>query len=267
MARLHYGTTEVVPGVSSGTIAVVLGIYEQLIASINGLSTRKWKQSILFLAPLVIGIFIAVFSIANLIDFLFEHYTAQLFYLFLGLILGVLPFLVKRVRMKQTFSSKHYVILALSFAIIIAFGLWQGVHSEEADSMLPSITTGDYVAIFFAGWVASSAMLLQISGSFILLITGYYRTIIDALSNLHFPVLITLIAGIGVGVLITSKIVHFFLQRFPVGTYAVVIGMVAGSGIIIFPGIPLDFAAAFTSIVAFFVGVIIALLLGRVEHK
>ncbi|SDI48981.1 DUF368 domain-containing protein [Natribacillus halophilus] len=263
---LIMGGFETVPGVSSGTIAIVLGIYERLIASINGLSTRQWKDSLAFLVPLIAGILLAVFSSAQAISWLFENYPNQLSFFFLGLIIGVVPFLLKSIDYKRSFSGIHYFILFISFALIVWFGFVQNPGGQM--SMLDSLTTQNYIAIFFLGWVASSAMILPgLSGSLILLLFGYYRTIIDALENFHFPILLTLIAGIGIGVLITSKIVHFFLKQFPVGTYAVVTGMVLGSVSVIFQGIPAGVSGLLASLIAFILGFSVAFFLGRVEHK
>ncbi|AXF56455.1 DUF368 domain-containing protein [Salicibibacter kimchii] len=262
---LIMGTVETIPGISSGTIAVVLGIYERLIAAINGLSTREWKQSFAFLIPLVAGIFVAVFSSAKILNWLLDYYPLQLSFFFLGLIIGIVPFLLKKVEYKRTFSGIHYIALCISLLLIALFGIMQGpAHS----SMLGSLNANHYIAIFFLGWVASSAMILPgLSGSFILLVFGYYETIIDALDHFHLPVLLTLIAGIGIGVLITSKIVHFFLRQFPVGTYAVVTGMVLGSVFVIYRGMPADVGGFIASIIALAIGFYVALLLGKVEHK
>ena len=262
---LIMGSVETIPGVSSGTIAVVLGIYERLIASINGLTTREWKKSLAFLVPLVTGIFLAVFSSAAAINWLLTHYPNQLSFFFLGLIIGVVPFLLKKINFKQTFSGIHYLVLLISFLLIALFGIMQ---DPDQSSMLGSLNANHYIAIFFLGWVASSAMILPgLSGSFLLLVFGYYATIIDALDNFHFPVLVTLIAGIGVGVLITSKIVHFFLQRFPVGTYAVVTGMVLGSVVVIYQGMPIGIGGLFASFISLLLGFCAAFLLGKVEYK
>ncbi|QQK81745.1 DUF368 domain-containing protein [Salicibibacter cibi] len=262
---LIMGGVETIPGVSSGTIAVVLGIYERLIAAINGLSTREWKQSLAFLVPLVAGIFIAVFSSAQVLSWLLDYYPNQLSFFFLGLIIGIVPFLLKKIEFKRTFSGIHYFFLLLSLLLIALFGIMQ---DPVQTSILGSMSASDYIAIFFLGWIASSAMILPgLSGSFILLVFGYYETIIDALKLVHFPVLLTLIAGIGIGVLITSKIVHFFLHRFPVGTYAVVTGMVLGSVFVIYQGMPADIGGLIASLFVLVIGFCVAFLLGKVEHK
>src|SRR5699024_11762640 len=80
-------------GVSGGTIAVLLGIYDRLIASINGLFSKEWKRHLGFLIPLGIGAGLALFSLSHLMEWLIDTYPVPTFYTFIGLIVGVLPFL------------------------------------------------------------------------------------------------------------------------------------------------------------------------------
>lgn len=91
---LVMGGTDVIPGVSGGTIAVLLGIYDQLIAAINGIFSREWKKHLGFLIPLGIGIVIAIFTVARVMEWLLIHHPKPTFYFFLGLIIGVLPLLL-----------------------------------------------------------------------------------------------------------------------------------------------------------------------------
>src|SRR5690625_468373 len=102
------GVVEVVPGVSSGTFAVLLGIYDRLIASINGLTTRNWKKSIGFLVPLVIGKGIGLFSFSHLMRWLLDNHMQPTYYYFIGLILGILPFLFRESAAFTTFKLRHF---------------------------------------------------------------------------------------------------------------------------------------------------------------
>src|SRR5690625_4230808 len=87
------GISDVVPGVSGGTIAVILGFYDRLIAAINGLFTRQWKKQLNFLIPLVIGVAIAIFSFSRVMNWLLAHYEQTTYYFFLLLFFGILSFL------------------------------------------------------------------------------------------------------------------------------------------------------------------------------
>src|SRR5690625_5145324 len=94
------GGTDVIHGVSGGTIAVVLGIYDRLIAAINGIFSKDWKKHLGFLIPLGIGIVTAIFTLAHLMEWLLIYYPGPTFYFFLGLIIGVLPLLFREVDVK-----------------------------------------------------------------------------------------------------------------------------------------------------------------------
>src|SRR5690625_3791444 len=84
------GISDVVPGVSGGTIAVILGIYDRLIAAINGVFTKEWRKHLAFLIPLAIGVGLAIFLFSHLMNWLLENYERPTFYFFLGLIIGIL---------------------------------------------------------------------------------------------------------------------------------------------------------------------------------
>lgn len=86
------GASDLIPGVSGGTIALLLGIYDRFIEAINGLFSRKWKRHLTFLIPLGIGAGTAIVSLSKVIDWLLKHHPGPLQFFFLGLILGVLPF-------------------------------------------------------------------------------------------------------------------------------------------------------------------------------
>src|SRR5699024_1763599 len=115
---LLMGASDVVPGVSGGTIAVILGIYEQLIEAINGVFSKDFKKHLLFLVPLGIGVVSAIFLLAGLIEWLFEHYPKQTQFTFLGLIIGVLPFLFRQSNAKENFKVKHIICMIIGISIV-----------------------------------------------------------------------------------------------------------------------------------------------------
>lgn len=112
------GASDVIPGVSGGTIAVLLGIYDRLIAAINGIFSKDWKKQLAFLIPLGIGVGIAILLLSRLIEWLFEHYAVPTQFFFLGLIIGILPYLFHEADAKRTFQMKHYVILVIGTIIV-----------------------------------------------------------------------------------------------------------------------------------------------------
>src|SRR5690625_3688360 len=112
------GGTDVIPGVSGGTIAVLLGIYDRLIAAINGIFSKDWKKHLGFLIPLGIGVVIAIFTFARVMEWLLDNHPGPTFYFFLGLIIGVLPLLFNVADAKNTFKIQHVIILVIGAILI-----------------------------------------------------------------------------------------------------------------------------------------------------
>src|SRR5690625_5058240 len=202
--------TDVIPGVSGVTIAVLLGIYDRLIAAINGIFSRELKKHIGFLIPLGIGMVTAIFTLARLMEWLLIHFPGPTFFFFLGLIIGVLPLLFREADMKISFKTKHYLILIIGALVI---GLLVLLNDEEG-AIIAERSISIYALLFFSGFLGSAAMVLPgISGSFMLLVIGVYSTVISAISNLEFDVIIVTGAGILIGIIFMSKIINFFLTN------------------------------------------------------
>lgn len=266
---LLMGVSDVVPGVSGGTIAVILGIYDQLIAAINGVFSREWKRHIMFLIPLGIGIVLAIFSFSHLMDWLLVNHTGPTYFLFIGLILGILPYLFKESNAKSTFKWYHVVLLLLGIALMS-----QLVPGELGSGKIVDRTLDVYLLFFISGFVASAAMILPgISGSFVLLILGVYHTVIDSVKELEISVILVVGTGIFLGIITMSKIIHFFLTKFRTATFSLIIGLVIGSIYIIYmaylkeSGWTDSTGEIITSAIVFIVGLFIAVGLGKIEYK
>ncbi|WP_226585387.1 DUF368 domain-containing protein [Halobacillus litoralis] len=261
---LLMGASDVVPGVSGGTIAVVLGIYDRLIEAINGFFSKEWKRHLKFLLPLGLGVVTSIVLLARVIEWLFEHYPGPTQFFFLGLIIGVLPYLTHKAEMKNKFKANHYMLLLIGAAIVASMAFFQTAESEP----MQNLTWTGYLLLFFSGWIASSAMILPgISGSFILLIIGVYTTVTSGISDFRFDIIAVVGLGILLGLVSMSKIVKFFLDNYTSGTFGVIIGLVIGSVFVIFPGVPETSALMIVSFIAFLAGLLAAWLLGRVEYK
>lgn len=260
------GVTDLIPGVSGGTVALLLGIYRKLVDSLSGmLHLRQWKESLLFLIPLALGIGAALLTVSGGVEWLLDQYPQPTFYFFLGLIIGILPILAKQIDYKNSFRTSHYGILVVS-AILIALTVF--VRAEGLGQVMDTLTPGNMLFLFVSGWLASTAMILPgISGSFVLLLLGAYPTFIYALSNLQLSILIIIGAGIALGLLLTSKLISILLDKFTTATYAVIIGLVAGSVIVVFPGIPTSLPLWMASLLSLVVGYAIAAGLGRIEQR
>ena len=252
------GISDLIPGVSGGTIAFILGIYDRLLESISGFFSRDWKKYLGFLVPLGSGIVITLLLFSRVIEYLLDqHYEATQFF-FMGLIIGVIPYIMKQAEVKKNFTARHLVILVVIGAALAATAF---IPTEEDLAPITSLTLPIFFLLFFSGWLASMAMLLPgISGSFILLLLGVYSTAINALSTLNIPVALAIGAGVIVGFIVSSKAIQYLLEHFTYVTYAAIIGLILGSLFVVFPGFSADSTTLITSLITFSLGLVFTLL-------
>lgn len=266
------GTSDLVPGVSGGTIALLLGIYNQFIASISGIFSRRFWPSFTFLIPIIIGMLLAMGSLSNLFNYLLSQHHIPTMFFFGGLIIGIVPYLLKISNYKTSFTTKHYMMVIAGIAILIVITLMNNGDKHAGETL--TLSTGLIIKYFIAGMCASSAMLLPgISGSFMLLVFGVYGTVMLAISEfvkLNFaglPILLAVGFGVLAGFIISSKIIQYFLIHHKLMTFALIIGFVVGSLFAVFPGLPTNIVMWFVSLVVFIIGFIVSLTLGRITAE
>ncbi|HFQ1610293.1 TPA: DUF368 domain-containing protein [Staphylococcus aureus] len=266
------GTSDLVPGVSGGTIALLLGIYNQFIASISGIFSRRFWPSFTFLIPIIIGMLLAMGSLSNLFNYLLSQHHIPTMFFFGGLIIGIVPYLLKISNYKTSFTTKHYMMVIAGIAILIVITLMNNGDKHAGETL--NLSTGLIIKYFIAGMCASSAMLLPgISGSFMLLVFGVYGTVMLAISEvvkLNFtglPILLAVGFGVLAGFIISSKIIQYFLTHHKLMTFALIIGFVVGSLFAVFPGLPTNIVMWFVSLVVFIIGFIVSLTLGRITAE
>lgn len=266
------GTSDLVPGVSGGTIALLLGIYNQFIASISGIFSRRFWPSFTFLIPIIIGMLLAMGSLSSLFNYLLSQHHIPTMFFFGGLIIGIVPYLLKISNYKTSFTTKHYMMVIAGIAILIVITLMNNGDKHAGETL--TLSTGLIIKYFIAGMCASSAMLLPgISGSFMLLVFGVYGTVMLAISEvvkLNFtglPILLAVGFGVLAGFIISSKIIQYFLTHHKLMTFALIIGFVVGSLFAVFPGLPTNIVMWFVSLVVFIIGFIVSLTLGRITAE
>lgn len=266
------GTSDLVPGVSGGTIALLLGIYNQFIASISGIFSRRFWPSFTFLIPIIIGMLLAMGSLSNLFNYLLSQHHIPTMFFFGGLIIGIVPYLLKISNYKTSFTTKHYMMVIAGIAILIVITLMNNGDKHAGETL--TLSTSLIIKYFIAGMCASSAMLLPgISGSFMLLVFGFYGTVMLAISEvvkLNFaglPILLAVGFGVLAGFIISSKIIQYFLTHHKLMTFALIIGFVVGSLFAVFPGFPTNIVMWFVSLVVFIIGFIVSLTLGRITAE
>lgn len=263
------GTTDLVPGVSGGTIALLLGIYDDFIRSISGIFSKRFWESLKFLIPIGLGMVIAIGVLSKLINYLLSTHTVPTMFFFIGLIGGIIPYLLKTSKFKQTFNTLHYILLVLGIVIIVVITLLNNGDKHAGETL--TLNSGLVIKYFIAGMCASSAMLLPgISGSFMLLVFGVYGTVMFAISefmSLNFaaiPILLTVGFGVICGFLFSSKLIQYLLSYYTFLTYALIIGFVVGSLYAVFPGLPGTFITWIISIITLILGFVISYKLGKI---
>ena len=228
-----------VPGVSGGTIAFLLGFYDQFIDSIDDLisgTKEERKVAILFLIKLGIG-WVCGFVLAVLIlTSVFESHIYAISSLFIGFIIFAIPIVVKEE--KECLLAKKAAIpfILVGAAVVSAITYFNPVSGEGSGVNLDHLTPGLAIFVFFAGMIAISAMVLPgISGSTILLILGLYLPIITAIKeflHLHFESFFTVVlfgCGVLVGAVSIVKLIRKALDNFRAQTIYLIIGMMLGS--------------------------------------
>ena len=235
------GIAEAIPGVSGGTVAVLLKIYDELIGSISKLR-KEFKKSILFLIPIVLGMGLGLFGFSHVITYLLENFPMAVNYFFVGLIVGLVPMLLRR-SLDGGFRVSSFWPFLVMLGVMAALAFLPGESAESA-GLITEMDVPTGIRFFFCGIIAAVCMIFPgISGSMMMVIFGVYDSVIKAVSTLNIPVLIPVGLGALVGILFGAKLVDFFLRRFPQATYFGILGLVLGSLFSLFQKAGFDFAS------------------------
>ena len=236
------GIANIIPGVSGGTMAVVLGIYEQLVEAIGEFFTngKKRQEYIRFLMTIGFGALFAIMALSWLMDFLLNFYRSYTYMFFVGLIAGSIP-AIYRSRHEMRLTPGAIAAFILGMVVIVGFK-WLGIQKPEVVSENVGtfeLPVGQIAPLLFGGILAGGSMIVPgISGSFMLVLLGQYEIVIRAVKTLHLGVLLILGIGVVLGVLIFARVIDIFLKRWPKETFYFILGLVVASIGVIFPGLP-----------------------------
>ncbi len=223
------GMADVVPGVSGGTIAFISGIYEELIDSIRSINLTAVKLLLKgrlsefwrhingrFLLPVLLGIAVAIFSLARLMTYLLDHHPIAIWSFFFGLIIA------SALLVAQEIGRWNWRTI-LAFVVGAAVAWWITVAS-------PTQTPNDWWFVMLSGAIAICAMILPgISGAFILLLLGKYKFIMEAVGNLDIPIIVIFVIGALAGIISFSHLLSWLLKHWRDVTVAVLMGFMVGS--------------------------------------
>lgn len=231
------GIANIIPGISGGTLALTLGIYEKLIDIISHF-TKNIKENIKFIILLGSGIVLSILLFSNIISYCLENYRFPTILFFIGIIIGGLPLLLKKV--KGTSNISNYIIFSITFMIIMIMTF---ASVKDNNISLSVINIGTIIGLFISGVIAATTMILPgISGSFMLMLFGYYTPIVNAISDLsklnnvlHNLIILGFLGmGILLGIFASAKAIEALLKKYEIKTYYGILGFVVASIISIF---------------------------------
>lgn len=224
------GTADAVPGVSGGTVALLVGIYEELIQSIRQVADLRHLQRVFrlqfkslldelpwkFLVALVLGIFAGAITLAHLLENLLETQPLFVWAFFFGLVAASAVVVARRVRVWR--AGNLFLLITGAVITYLVVGL------------VPMDTPDTWLAFFLSGMIAICAMILPgISGAFILVLLGKYQDVLAAVTGLDIPRLVVFLLGAVVGISLFSRVLGWLFRRFHDATIALMIGLMIGS--------------------------------------
>lgn len=270
------GLANIIPGVSGGTMAVSMGIYDKLIHCITHLF-KEFKKSVLFLLPIFIGAGLALVALPFVIEKMFASFPLQTNFLFIGLIIGGLPAIWGKVKGNRI-GAGHIIVFLVFFAIVAGMA---ALGETEGNSV--ALDTGflSMVKLFFVGIIAAATMVIPgVSGSMMLLLMGYYHPILEVITTFIRSLIVfdihgitrglTLLVPAGIGVVLgifgIAKLVEIVFEKYPLYAYSAIIGLIIASpvAILLTAAMPaLSVVNVLTSVVTLAVGTVIAMKLGE----
>lgn len=230
------GVAFVIPGVSGGTLAVLMGIYEELIEAASNFYKNmvNFKKYFMYLLPIGLGIIFSVAVFAKLIKFGLEKSPIITILIFLGMIIGGIPALVRNVKGTKT-NLKDMTLMLVGLIIVISMLIF---HKSNSNVVLTNMSIGGYITLFLVGAIAAVTMVVPgISGSFTLMLIGYYEPILNLVNDItsfknlgpNLILIFIFMLGVFIGIIFISKIIEWCLKHYKRETYYAIIGFVLSS--------------------------------------
>ena len=234
------GIAFIIPGVSGGTLAIYLGVYDKLIYSITHVF-KEFKKSFFFLLPIGIGLFFSIILFAKLLGLLIALNSVITLSFFIGLLLGGIPSLYEKIKDKKK-SISSIISFTVSFVIVLLLLIGK-LGNVSATIQRFDIQIATYLLIFALGFLSAATMIVPgVSGSALLITLGFYTAIVTNVvgnildfSQFIYNIQVVIPFGLGavVGIFLVSKFIEFSMKKFFVQTYSAIIGFILSSAIVI----------------------------------
>ena len=255
LSGILIGTGVVLPGVSGSVIAILMGVYDYVIFLLNNQKIKIYNKFIKIL-PLIFGLLIGIIIFGNILLLLYDNFRYEMMYIFIGLILGEVPLLIKKVKL-QGEQSINYSLLLMSILVSLMLVILPKILN------FTNLNVFNPFNLFLAGFLYVSGKIIPgISSSLFLMILGLYEYILSILSNpfsLSLNQLICMIPffiGAILSLLILVKVINILLTKYFTNTYSIIIGFVIGSVFAIYPGFTISIRGVISlllMIISFFI--------------
>jgi len=247
---LAIGITETIPGVSGGTIAIILGFYNELIYTVNHF-TRDLRKHLIFITPILLGVVAGLIVFSSVINYLLTKFSFPTMAFFIGLIVGIIPLIFIKVKTPgRWFTLKESALILLPLLALLILGSLRPVEIIDVSERISSIDVPFMLFILVAGIIAAAALVVPgISGSFMLLLMGIYPLATHSVSSLGVlltdisntslmldiaKVLAPLAIGIIIGGLSTARLIGKLLKKHYKTMYSIILGLLVGSIYVLF---------------------------------
>ena len=223
------GAGAILPGISSGVLCVIFGIYEKLLDSVLNFF-KNVKENFRFLFPIFLGIFVGVILFGNTLKFLFFVYPIQTKFIFIGLILGCLPSIVNECTSKYSFKFIYVFFTIVSVCVgFLCVLLERNITSLSSNSH-------SFLFLIICGFFMSAGVIIPgVSSTLILMLFGVYSSYIDAISTIFIPFLFPLGVGLSLGCFVFIRLTKFLLDNYYPQTFFSIIGFTIGSIFVLYP--------------------------------
>lgn len=246
------GAGAILPGISSGVLCVIFGIYDKLVESVLGIF-HDFKKNFFYLLPIFLGSTVGIILLGNILNLLLNSFTSPTKYAFIGLILGSIPMLIKQINSQNKFKLHYIFYTIIAFALgLLAVILEKYLSSSvfTASSYLIEDLYSNTIPSFFpivllaiAGFFMSIGIVVPgVSSTLILMCFGVYNIYLEAVSTINLPVLIPIGFGVVLGGFIFLKIIKFLLSKYYMQTFYSIIGFTLGSVLVLYVPITFDFS-------------------------
>ena len=224
------GAGAILPGISSGVLCVVFGIYETLLNCIlNFFKNIKYNLKLFF--PIGLGAFVGIILFGKILKYIFYAYPIQSKSIFAGLIIGSIPELLKKAKTKSDFKIHYLIYLVISFGIGILL-----VFIESKYNFSNNSSHFNFIYLLFCGFMMSAGVIIPgVSSTLILMLLGVYDAYLISVSSLYLPFLLPLSIGLLIGSFCCMILIKFLLDKFHSQTFFCIIGFTIGSIFVLSP--------------------------------